>query len=100
MTERPTSTHQMCYHPDEEQAVNATEEPGKTGGAMGPPLPMLAERPVRLEDGGLVSQIFDRLLRLVEFMQARDEFLPLPFLCQLDAPQPPLPQRVLLRQAS
>lgn len=85
----------MCHRPDEEQAVDATEEPGKTDGAMGPPLPMLAERPVWLEDRGLVSQIFDRLLRFVESVQCRDEFLPLPFLCQLDASQPPFPQGIL-----
>ena len=86
---------EMCHGPDEEQAIDGTEKPGKTDGAMGPPLPVLAKRPVGLEDGRLVPQIFDRLPRFVESIQARDEFLSLPLLSQFDSPQLPFPQSIL-----
>ena len=90
----------MCHCPDEEQAIDATEKPGKTDGAMGPPLPVLTERPVRLEDGGLVLHIFNRLPRFVESIQACDEFLPLPILSQFDSPQLPFPQCILPGQTT
>lgn len=61
----------MSHCPDEEQAIDGTEKPWKTDGMMGPPLPMLAERPVRLEDLSLIPQIFDRLPRFVESIEAR-----------------------------
>ena len=68
---------------------------GKTDGSMGPPLTVLAKRPVRRKHRRLVLLICDRLLRFMKPVEAREEFVLVPLRTLLDPPQLPLPQRIL-----
>src|SRR5512140_1665589 len=67
---------------------------------MGPPLPVLAKRPVRLEDGRLIAWIFHHLPRFMESIEAHDELLPFPLRRQFNPSQLPLPECILPRQTA
>ena len=58
--------HQFCDAPHKQQRVHAAEKPGEADRAMGPPLTVLTEGPVRLKYRRLVPSILDRLPDLME----------------------------------